>query len=170
MRDERAQHLRLPGDVIRHPALLAFICRNYGQDAQTCWYFQNGPQKVYVTLEATPFIARTDPLCGFVLHTGEPMSRPERAWITDEGIFILKENDRIAQIDDRDIAECLTNLRLDGAKLADERLLAWLADPLAAGHLSLMLGEQTIAVEKLVNPDLPAFFGYQPNPTAIAAG
>jgi hypothetical protein len=31
-----------------------FIQRNYDHDAQGQWFFQNGPQRVYVELEATP--------------------------------------------------------------------------------------------------------------------
>jgi hypothetical protein len=38
-------------------------------DERGCWFFQNGPQRVYVKLEATPYIARSDPQHGFVLQT-----------------------------------------------------------------------------------------------------
>ena len=56
MRDERAQHLHLPGDKLTNAALVGFINRNYAADERGCWYFQNGPQRVYVNLEATPYI------------------------------------------------------------------------------------------------------------------
>ena len=70
MRDERAQHLNLPGDKVQQAALLAFINRNYGADERGCWFFQNGPQRVFVNLEATPFIARTDPVNGLTVQAG----------------------------------------------------------------------------------------------------
>ncbi|WP_373889631.1 DUF2946 family protein [Massilia sp. MB5] len=73
MRDERTQHLNLAGDKLSNPALVGFIVRNYLRDERGCWYFQNGPQRVYLNLEATPFIAHTDPTQGFVLHTGDPL-------------------------------------------------------------------------------------------------
>ena len=79
MRDERAQHLNPPGDKVTQAALLGFINRNYCADARGCWYFQNGPQRVYLNLEATPYIARTDPQQGLVLHTGEAFGPLERA-------------------------------------------------------------------------------------------
>src|SRR6185437_14810662 len=107
MRDERAQKLGLPGDKINHPALLGFIVRNYGCDEQRRWYFQNGPQRVYVNLDATPYIARTDPQHGFVLQTGEPISSVDAAWIGTYGNLILKQVEKLAQVDDRDMAECL---------------------------------------------------------------
>ena len=75
MRDEAAQITHLPGDVIRHESLLAFIYRNYACDSRGAWYFQNGPQRVYVDLESTPFIVRTDPACGFVFHDKTPIGR-----------------------------------------------------------------------------------------------
>jgi hypothetical protein len=56
MRDARCQALNLPGDIIRHPSLINFINRNYTVDERGCWFFQNGPQRVYVDLETTPYI------------------------------------------------------------------------------------------------------------------
>lgn len=46
------------GSRLTHEKLLGFIARNYACDAQGQWYFQNGPQRVYVELEATPYIWR----------------------------------------------------------------------------------------------------------------
>ena len=79
MRDQQAQQQQLPGDKIAHAALLGFINRNYGHDDRGCWFFQNGPQRVYLNLEATPYIARSDPQHGFILQTGRrwrPSMRP----------------------------------------------------------------------------------------------
>ena len=61
MRDEFAQQNRLPGQVISHIALNEFICRNYAQDELGRFFFQNGPQRVFVTLDATPWIVRIVP-------------------------------------------------------------------------------------------------------------
>jgi hypothetical protein len=58
MRDEAAQRSGAAGSTIRHPALLAFIARNYGADEAGRWFFQNGPQRVYVELAYTPWIVR----------------------------------------------------------------------------------------------------------------
>jgi len=61
MRDEFAQLNRLPGQLIKHPALNDFISRNYARDTQGRFFFQNGPQRVFVDLEATPWVARIMP-------------------------------------------------------------------------------------------------------------
>ncbi len=46
------------GSLIRHERLLEFIGRNYEADVLGRWFFQNGPQRVYVELEVTPRIWR----------------------------------------------------------------------------------------------------------------
>ena len=61
MRDEFTQQNNLPGQVIQHRALNEFISRNYACDAQGRYFFQNGPQRVFISLDATPWIARMNP-------------------------------------------------------------------------------------------------------------
>lgn len=61
MRDEFAQANQLAGSVIQHTALNEFISRNYACDYLGRYFFQNGPQKVFITLDATPWIARIIP-------------------------------------------------------------------------------------------------------------
>lgn len=46
------------GALIEHEKLIAFIARNYESDADGQWFFQNGPQRVYVELEAAPLVWR----------------------------------------------------------------------------------------------------------------
>jgi len=61
MRDEYAQANQLSGNAIQHRALNEFISRNYGHDSLGRYFFQNGPQRVFVTLDATPWIVRMIP-------------------------------------------------------------------------------------------------------------
>jgi hypothetical protein len=61
MRDEFAQQNNLPGQVIQHTALNDFIARNYACDESGRYFFQNGPQRVFITLDATPWIVRIIP-------------------------------------------------------------------------------------------------------------
>ena len=41
---------------IGNRALREFISRNYRPDARGCWYFQNGPQRVFVALAYAPLV------------------------------------------------------------------------------------------------------------------
>lgn len=59
------------GQLLEHDKLIAFIARNYEADAQGQWFFQNGPQRVYVELEATPWIWRVQPDLTLLSHTGQ---------------------------------------------------------------------------------------------------
>ena len=61
MRDAFAQQNKLPGQVVTHLALNEFISRNYVCDHLGRYFFQNGPQRVFITLDATPWIARITP-------------------------------------------------------------------------------------------------------------
>lgn len=164
MRDQHAQLQQLPGDKIAHVALLGFINRNYDHDERGCWFFQNGPQRVYLNLEATPYIARSDPQHGFVLQTGAPLEQIEQAYWCDNGALILRHGDIVAQVDDRDMAQVLPALRLDGLALSDEALLAWLED--AQGNLMLLHNGKEIAVQPLAYASVAQTFGFQQAPQA----
>jgi hypothetical protein len=164
MRDERAQHLNLPGDKVTQSKLLGFINRNYAADERGRWYFQNGPQRVYLNLEATPYIARTDPQQGLVLHTGAPFGPVERAFMSDAGELIVEGGGKVAQLDDRDVAQVLASLELDGAAVADEALMAWLEG--APGSLSLRWAGRSAPVERIARDAVAARFGFQRLPAA----
>src|SRR3546814_5623478 len=53
----------------------------------------------------------------------------EMAWLSEQGRLYLQGKDSIALLDDRDLAQCLTHLHLDGSAISDEQLLAWLDAP-----------------------------------------
>jgi hypothetical protein len=94
MRDDRVQAAgpfpQLKGSRIDHDKLLAFIERNYACDARGAWFFQNGPQRVYVELEAAPFIWRVQPAEGWPLvsHTGL-LAQLRAACLDEQGRLFL---------------------------------------------------------------------------------
>jgi hypothetical protein len=160
MRDERTQALGLSGDRIANAALIGFINRNYLHDEQGRWYFQNGPQRVYVSLEATPYIAHTDPVKGWVLHTGEPIFTLDAAWMTESGQLLLKSGEKIALVDDRDMAQCLAQLRMNKGSVSDDELLAWLTNPGDKNHLALLDHEILIPISRIESDKLASIFGF----------
>jgi hypothetical protein len=93
MRDERIQRAgpfpQVKGSRIEHDKLLAFIGRNYGVDERGAWYFQNGPQRVYVELACTPWIWRLQPDGRVLGHTGQAVQRIDSAWLDEAGQFYL---------------------------------------------------------------------------------
>ena len=70
------------GDLLKHDKLIDFIQRNYESDADGQWYFQNGPQRVYVELEAAPWVWRLAADGSVTSHTGCPAT--VRELLTDE--------------------------------------------------------------------------------------
>lgn len=46
------------GSPITNATIVAFIARNYLADADGAWYWQNGPQRVYVDLDLAPLVLR----------------------------------------------------------------------------------------------------------------
>lgn len=62
------------GSLLLHQKLVDFIQRNYQSASQGPnkgqWYFQNGPQRVYVELAVTPLIWRVQDDFSLVAHTG----------------------------------------------------------------------------------------------------
>jgi hypothetical protein len=100
MRDDRIQQAgpfpQVKGSRIVHDKLLAFICRNYEADDAGRWFFQNGPQRVYLQLEATPWVWRVQwpdqavpeahPLV--TSHTGRA-AQVLSCWLDDEGRLYL---------------------------------------------------------------------------------
>ena len=75
MRDDKTQaqgpFLQSKGSLLRHDKLIDFIQRNYEADAEGRWFFQNGPQRVYVELEATPYIWRIGDDFAVTSHSGQ---------------------------------------------------------------------------------------------------
>ena len=79
---------QVKGSRIEHDKLLAFIGRNYLCDDEGCWFFQNGPQRVYVELETTPWIWRLQPDGNVLSHTGQ-LATVEDSRIDETGRLYL---------------------------------------------------------------------------------
>lgn len=101
MRDERVQTQgpfpQAKGSRIEHEKLREFIARNYDADDRGAWFFQNGPQRVYVELEAAPYVWRLQgPPRGFdpesepkvASHTGRS-AKVRESWIDEDGRLYL---------------------------------------------------------------------------------
>jgi hypothetical protein len=91
LRDEAAQHAgpfpSIKGSRIDHEGLKGFIGRNYLADEAGRWFFQNGPQRVYVQLEAAPWVWRVgmqDDRAVLTSHTGRP-AEPKSCWADESG-------------------------------------------------------------------------------------
>lgn len=99
--DRRGNWL-IKSERIANHALRDFIARNYDSDSAGRWYFQNGPQRVYVTLAYTPLVVHYegDSLAD---HCGQPFLA-QAVYVDDEGSVLMQGSRAIALLDDRDLA------------------------------------------------------------------
>jgi hypothetical protein len=99
---DRRGNFLIQNGKIGNRALREFISRNYQADARGCWYFQNGPQRVFVSLAYTPLVLHFE---GEALldHCGRPF-RPEQAFLDEEGSVLMQGDAGVGLLDDRDLA------------------------------------------------------------------
>ena len=113
---------RLKDEKISHHGLVSFINKHYTSDEQGRWYFQNGPQKVFVTLEYTPYVISIETLNSkwiFKTHNGQVIEKLNRVFIDDHGNFLVSWDKFVGVIRDTDIALVADQLRYDGSSLYD---------------------------------------------------
>jgi hypothetical protein len=169
MRDEHAQRNGSIGERITQSALVGFIQRNYMPDEQGRWYFQNGPQRVYVELQAAPYIARLEPEMNLILHTSQPMPELDEVFLSDSGNLWLCGEKRVAMLDGRDLVHCLSWLSIDGKAIDDEALQRWMASAGVCGQLTLTRENTTIPVSYLLESQAPERFRFVRSPQAQSA-
>ena len=99
--DRRGNWL-IKGEKIGNAALREFISRNYAADTQGRWYFQNGPQRVFVTLAYTPLVLRFEGAELFD-HCGRPFERLH-GFVDEEGSVLMQGKTGVGLLDDRDLA------------------------------------------------------------------
>ena len=135
---------QLPDGPIRHAGLAAFIGRNYEADAAGQWFFQNGPQRVYVELETAPWIWR--------LHS------------TEQGVKLRSHTDQL--LDPRDVQQAVMD--------EDGRLYLALPQGLGMVHSLDMLDAVTALergelpeVQERQSAQLALQFGYVLSPESL---
>jgi hypothetical protein len=135
MRDERIQRAgafpQVKGSVIRHDKLLEFIHRNYEHDAYGCWFFQNGPQRVYVELEAAPLVWRVSAGATprVVAHTGAEAD-VRSAWLDQHGRLFLDSVLGFGIVHSQDM--------LDASRAIEQG--SWTPEELAFEHMPARFG------------------------------
>jgi hypothetical protein len=160
MRDEAAQASGSPGTAIRHDALLGFINRNYAVDGHGQWYFQNGPQRVYVELGYTPFVVRlsVDQHGALTLKDQAGAAfEPSAVLLDDHGGILFADNGsppRVAVLHDHDL-----EVFSDHATLADDTLSG-----------EFRWNDQAVfRLEAVKAGDVAARFGFVASPAAAQA-
>jgi hypothetical protein len=167
--DRRGRWL-IRGESIGNPAIVEFIERNYERDAQGHWFFQNGPQRVFVDLQYTPFVYRTtgakDAL-ELIAHTGARVRELRGAWLDENGSIVLETEIGPGILDDRDL-DLVAALLVDAAGKApnDEALEAAIENAGGGAEPSLWIETPLgrVKLGTLRAADAPQRFGYAARP------
>jgi len=117
---DRRGRWRLKGEALSHRATIDFIHRNYGPDSRGSWFFQNGPQRVFVALNYTPYIFRTCTAGGLASHTGQKAGALLSVWLDEAGALILATELGVGLLDDRDLPEIFHRLVDTGDEAAED--------------------------------------------------
>lgn len=112
MRDDRVQAqgpfaggtVQSKGSQLKHEKLIEFIQRNYEPDELGQWFFQNGPQRVYVELEATPLIWRVQSDFSIQDHTGRA-ARVQSCLLDDMGRVYLETDTGFGLVHSMDMSQ-----------------------------------------------------------------
>ncbi len=161
-----------PGVGISNRQILGFMGRNYASEPDGAWFFQNGPQRVYVRLDAAPYILHLRPESGqLVSHNGRAVQEVKE-WFADErGQLYAQTNIGGIRLDDRDLmalTEILTTtdgnsfldvLQSDGqTTLAASRVLDATGQFLALANPA--------ALTHVLHKDIPVRLGFIRQPSA----
>jgi hypothetical protein len=143
---------------IGNAAVVEFIGRNYARDTRGRWYFQNGPQRVFVRPDYLPLVYRLDD--ALVAHTGAHAGPPRAAWLDEAGALILETGLGAGLLNDRDLAAAADGfIDARGAPVEDDPLAL-----AARGELAVRLAATTLAVGTMRAAEAPARFGFDPAP------
>jgi hypothetical protein len=160
---------RIRGEPIDNPSIRDFIARNYGHDDRGNWFFQNGPQRVFVSLEATPLVYRLDGSGRLQAHTGAYPGELQGASADAGGHLFLATELGPGLVDSTDSAHFAGRLVDDRGHALDEASLErWMAGDgkafLRSDGLLVQHARAAVPVERVGSSDWPRTFGYVARP------
>lgn len=174
--DRRGNWL-IKGERISNPIVADFIGRNYAHDDRGRWFFQNGPQRVFISLAYTPYVYRLlwDGNPGAArrmeTHTKRAVTQIEGAWIDDAGVVLIESDRGIGLVDDRDLERllgCFTDAC--GGALSEESFAAAI-EQIQTGtvaDLAFSFRGNTVPVAPITAAEVPARFGFVQRPVQPA--
>jgi hypothetical protein len=164
----------LRNERVENPSVRAFINRNYARDDQGRWFFQNGPQRVYVCLEYTPMIYRpcteADGTITFKTQAGTQVPSVQSAWLDDYGNILLETGHGIGVVHDQDLQYLLPFFcNEQGARPGEDELSA-IIEARSAGRdirLWFKFGDEVVRVGSISQSEVPGRFGFVRDPAAL---
>lgn len=161
MRNEYAQANKLSGEPIRHAALVDFIVRNYAHDDAGRWFFQNGPQRVFVELDYAPWVVRLSAEgapATFTTTTSAAFS-PTGCFVDEHGSVLL--SGRVSGWDAEETIALLHDHDLEPFS----SLAQWHGEACGAALGTLSLGGRTFDIEPIARAEVAQRYDFVARPT-----
>lgn len=172
---DRRGHWLIKGERISNPIVADFIGRNYERDEQGRWFFQNGPQRVFITLDYTPFVCRLkwDAAADAPMetHTKCAVEEIRSVSIDEAGVVLIETEHGVGLVDDRDLERLLGYFTdAHGAALTEDQI----ADAIeqlqkgAPAKLSFKYRGKRVQVQPIASHEVPARFNFVARPVQPA--
>jgi len=146
---------------VGNAAMNEFIGRNYAADSEGRWFFQNGPQRVYVSLDYTPWVYRLDDAASALVAHNRAVPRAFKAAFLDEAGALLLESDLgVGVLLDRDLPAVLEGAARARGCDAESPIEAALQGRAA----QIALPGATVALAPIRSGDVARRFGFVPRP------
>jgi len=140
------------GEKIANAQIRHFMNRNYATNEAGEWFFQNGPQRVFVDLACAPYIVRlADDMQTLITHNELAVTRISQWLLDGQGQLYMQTEHGAAMLASRDMGLLSTRLQVmaeAGTPLA--------STPLDQSHLQALQDGRTLPVSLDGAPDWTA--------------
>jgi hypothetical protein len=102
------------GSPITSPPIKDFIERNYTHDGDDDWYWQNGPQRVFVSFELAPLVLRVMSNIStgekeLMSHCGDLVKLVSAAFMDHAGNIFIRTEHGLGVVHDMDLSQLKIN-------------------------------------------------------------
>lgn len=163
---DRRGKWRLQGSPIDNPRITNFIGRNYASEAGGAWFFQNGPQRVFVRLDYTPWVLRIGQDNTLYTHTGLPLLQASAAMLDESGNLLIAFEGGIGLVEDRDLSALLACIVDADGQASEEEALTRLIDG-QPSPLWLDWRGTRLPIALIQSGAVAKRFGFVANPEAV---
>lgn len=155
---DRRGSWRLKGEPVTHAGLNGFLNMNYRSDSDGNWFVQNGPQRVFVTLDYTPLVLRLEADGSLTAHTGAATGPAIAAYLDEDGNVLLQVSQGVGLLDDRDLSAFVEQCRTDDGGSASD---AAFSEVMGGGSGVMWHG---LPLQPIRHAEVAARFAFRPCP------
>ena len=162
----------IKNEKISHKGLIKFINDHYSSDDKGRWFFQNGPQRVFVKLHSTPFIlsiALNDDVIYFKTQTNQVIQQIEQFWLDNNGRLLLSWDQYLGLLSDRDlsmISDYIVPVNANGQQEFDQISDLDIPSSFSENKIpfNLKLNNKLYDIRPIRERDFSRLFNFEPNP------